>query len=138
MSEVIFLAPVAAPIVGGPAGSVYGAGHQMSIDDVVARQLQGEGKVAFRGSPARQIRPTAIAATTATISYFIDEPCLNSEVAAVGSPTFTSKFGTPTTGNGLVATNLTGLVTATTYTYRVIVYYTAGNTISINYSFTTL
>lgn len=137
MSNIVFIAPVPDPSV---TTTVYGRGHSAAFtDETWVRGLIAEGKAAYQGTPPRNPRVTALAATTATITWEVDGVCTSTRVESGTTTAYgTNTAGSPATGNGTVSANLTGLTTATTYNYRIQVVTPAGTTYSVNYTFRTL
>lgn len=136
MSNVVFLADVQDPST--PA-TVYGKGHLVNLtDEALVRSLNGDGKLALQGASVRGAAVTALGTTTATISWTVDQPCTGMKVdfgttTAYGS----SQAATPASGSGLVAANLTGLTTATTYHYRISVTVGTATTLTADGTFRT-
>ena len=136
MSNIVFLAPVPDPSV---TTTVYGRGHTGAFtDEVWIRGLMAEGKASYQGTPPRNPRVTALAATTATITWEVDGTCTSTRVESGTTTAYgTNTNGSPLTGNGTVSANLTGLTTATLYHYRIQVVTAAGTTYTVDRTFTT-
>jgi len=137
MSSIVFNAgPVVDPVT--PA-TVYGKGHAGSFtDEAFVLSLIMSGKAAYQGATIRRPRLTAIAATTATISFTVDQPC----TAMAANYGTTSAYGsnqaaTPASGSGDIVVNLTGLTTATLYHYRITVTVGTFVTLTGDLTFTT-
>lgn len=118
MSNVVFLAPQVDAVT---PTTMYGSGHQMNLtDESLCALWNNQGKVAYLGALIRGISVQPIAATTATINWFVDVPCTAMKVdygttTAYGS----SQTASPAAGVGAVTAALTLLTTATTYHYRI-------------------
>lgn len=118
MSNIVFLAPVTDP---STSTTRYAAGHSGSFtDEAQVAAWQAEGKAALQGAAPRSVRPTAIAATTATIAWTVDQTVTSTRVEYGTTTAYGSNVnGTPATGGGAVTAALTGLTTATLYHYRI-------------------
>lgn len=119
MSSVVFLADV--PDASTPT-TIYGKDNQASItDEAQIRAWQLAGKVAYLGAPPpRNVGPTVLGTTTATIGWTVDGPCTSTRIEYGTTASYgTNVNGTPATGAGAVTAALTGLTTATTYHYRI-------------------
>ena len=136
MSDVIFLADAVDPSV---ATTVYGKGHQMTMtDEVAVRTLNAQGKCALQGALVRQQRVSPIAATTATVNWTVDQACTSMSVDFGTTTAYgTNQAATPASGSGAILANLTGLVTATLYHYRINVTYGTAVTRTVDATFTT-
>jgi hypothetical protein len=112
------------------AGVVYGKGHALNFaDDVQFRVFQSEGKVASFIPAARAIGLTAVAATTATITFTVDQPAWFIRVLYGPTMAFGSQQdATPPSGVGTIVCNLTGLTMNTTYYYFVRLHDVSGST----------
>lgn len=136
MSTVVFNAPsqdAATPT------TVYGTGHQVNLtDEAFVASLLASGKAALMGAAIRRPRVTAVAATTATISFTVDQPC-TAMAANYGTTTAygSNQAATPAAGSGDIVVNLTGLTTATLYHYRITVTVGTAVTLTGDLTFTT-
>jgi hypothetical protein len=136
MSTITFLADV--PDAVTPT-TIYGKGHQMSLtDEALVASLNNQGKVALMGAVIRNVRVTAVAATTATIAFTVDQPCTGM-AANYGTTTAygSTQAATPASGSGDIVVNLTGLTTATLYHYRITVTVGSATTLTGDLTFTT-
>jgi hypothetical protein len=136
MSTITFLADV--PDAVTPT-TIYGKGHQMSMtDEALVASLNNQGKVALMGAAIRNVRVTAVAATTATIAFTVDQSCTGM-AANYGTTTAygSTQAATPATGSGDIVVNLTGLTTATLYHYRISVTVGSATTLTADATFTT-
>src|SRR5262245_25484073 len=136
MSTIIVLAPVRDPVT---TTTIYGPDAVMSITDelwVAARNA--EGKVALAGAAIRQVRASAIAATTATIAWTVDQTVTSTRVEYGTTTSYgTNVNGSPLTGGGPVTAGLTGLTTATLYHYRIQTVQGTATTYTPDLTFTT-
>jgi len=138
MSRIIFLAAQKDAVT---ATTVYGRDHQMDLaDEALVALWNNQGKVALMGVAIRGARVSAVAATTATIAWTVDQTATGMKVdygttTAYGS----SQAATPASGSGAIVANLTGLTTATLYHYRISTTSPSGAvTLSPDMTFTTL
>lgn len=136
MSNIVFVAPAVDPVT---PTTVYGRGHSGSFtDEAQVAAWQREGKVAYQGVVPRKPRVTAVAATTATITWDVDQACTSTRVESGTTTAYgTNTNGSPLTGGGTVSANLTGLTTATLYHYRIQVVSPAGTSYTTDFTFTT-
>jgi hypothetical protein len=136
VSNVVFLATVQDP---STPTTVYGKGHQANLaDENLVRALTADGKASLMGAYVRRPRVTAIAATTATISFTVDQACTGMRADYGTSTSYgSSQAATPAAGAGDVVVNLTGLTTATLYHYRISVTVGAYTTLTPDATFTT-
>jgi hypothetical protein len=136
MSRVIFLTDV--PDASVPT-TIYGKDHQADITDEAWVQARvREGKLALMGAAIRQSSVSPLGTTTATVNWYVDQPCTAMKVdygttTAYGS----SQAATPAAGSGAILANLTGLTTATTYHYRISVTVGTAVTLSADLTFRT-
>src|SRR5262245_852544 len=136
MSSIVFLAPSVDSVT---PTTIHGAGHAASItDEVYVASLIRDGKAAYQGAWIRRPRVTAIAATTATISFTVDQAC-TAMAANYGTTTAygSTQAATPASGSGDIVVNLTGLTTATLYHYRITVTVGTFVTLTGDLTFTT-
>jgi len=136
VSSVVFLADVPDPVT---PTTIYGRGHQGSpTDEAWIRSLVQDGKAAYQGATIRRPRVTAVAATTATISFTVDQACTGM-AANYGTTTAygSTQAATPASGSGDIVVNLTGLTTATLYHYRITVTVGTYTTLTGDLTFTT-
>jgi hypothetical protein len=136
MSNIVFLAPSVDSVT---ATTVHGAGHAASItDEAYVASLIASGKAAYQGATVRKPRVTAVAATTATLAFTVDQPC-TAMAANYGTTTAygSTQAATPATGSGDIVVNLTGLTTATLYHYRITVTVGTAVTLTGDFTFTT-
>src|SRR4029453_15330418 len=110
MSRVIFLANAKDSVT---ATTVYGVDHQADLtDEAFVRSLISQGKAALMGADVRQVRTTAIATTTATIAWTVDQTVTSTRVEYGTTTSYgTNVNGSPLTGGGAVTANLTSLTT---------------------------
>ena len=136
MSNIVFLADVPDPVTGT---TIYGRNHSAAfIDEAWIRGLIAEGKAAYQGVAPRNPRVTALGTTTATITWEVDGACTSTRVESGTTTAYgTNTAGSPATGNGTVAANLTGLTTGTNYNYRIQVVSPSGTTYTTNLTFRT-
>jgi len=136
VSRVIFLAGAQDSVT---PTTYYGVGHQADLtDENFVRSLIAQGKAALMGVPVRQVNVTAIAATTATINFVVDQACTGMKADYGTSTAYgSSQAATPASGSGAIAVNLTGLTTATTYHFRISVTCNGNTTLSVDYTFRT-
>jgi hypothetical protein len=136
MSRVIFLANAKDSVT---ATIVYGVDHQADLtDEVFVRSLISQGKAALMGADVRQVRTTAIATTTATIAWTVDQTVTSTRVEYGTTTSYgTNVNGSPLTGGGAVTANLTSLTTATLYHYRIQTVQAGFTTYSPDFTFTT-
>jgi len=136
MSRVIFLADQKDAVT---ATTVYGKDHQLDLtDETLVRLWNNQGKVALMGAEPRQVRTTAIAATTATIAWTVDQTVTSTRVEYGTTTAYgTNVNGSPLTGGGPVTANLTSLTTATLYHYRIQTVQGGFTTYSPDFTFTT-
>ncbi len=137
MSNIVFLAPAVDSVT---ATTVHGAGHAASItDEAYVASLIASGKAAYQGAGIRGIYVAPIATTTATVNFYVDQPCTAMAVkygttTAIGS----TQAATPASGQGAVTAALTALTTGTLYYYAVTVTYGSFVTQSPTSTFRTL
>lgn len=137
MSNIVFLAPSVDSVT---PTTIYGAGHAASVtDEAYVQRLINDGKAAYQGATPRGIYVAPIATTTATVNFYVDQPCTSMAVkygttTALGS----TQAATPASGQGAVTGALTGLTTGTTYYYAVTVTYGTYVSQSGTYTFRTL
>jgi hypothetical protein len=137
MSDITFIAEVPDPSV---STTVYGKGHKTSAitDESQIMVWRNQGKAMLLGAPPRAAGPTAIAATTATISYTVDGATTSNGIdwgttTAYGS----SGTGSPAGGGGVCTVSLSSLTTKTTYHYRVKTVNANGTVYTPDLTFTT-
>jgi hypothetical protein len=137
MSRVIFLADAKDSVT---ATTVYGKDHQADLtDEAFVRLLINQGKAALMGADMRQVRTTAIATTTATIAWTVDQTVTSTRVEYGLTTAYgTNVNGSPLTGGGPVTANLVSLTTATLYHYRIQTVQGGVTTYSPDFIFTTL
>lgn len=119
MSNIVFLADV--PDAVTPT-TIYGKDHQGAFtDEVQIAAWRTQGKVAYMGAPPpRNIGPTALGTTTATIGWTVDGPCTSTRIEYGTTTAYgTNVNGSPLTGGGAVTAALSSLTTGTTYHYRI-------------------
>jgi len=136
VSDVIFLADAQDSVT---PTTYYGKDHQATLsDENFVRSLIRQGKAALMGSSIRQQRVTPIAATTATVNWTVDQACTAMSVDFGTTTAYgTNQVATPAAGSGAIVANLTGLVTATLYHYRINVTCGTAVTRSVDATFTT-
>lgn len=118
MSDVVFLANAQDSVT---PTTYYGKDHQATLtDESFVRSLIRQGKAALLGASIRGQRVAPIATTTATINWIVDQTCSAMSVDFGTTTAYgTNVAATPASGSGAIVANLTGLVTATLYHYRI-------------------
>lgn len=129
MSEVWLLVPYKA----AATNTVYGAGHMYStLNETETILLRNDGKAALVSAEARQVVVTALATTTATIQWVMDQSAAGGSRVEYGTTTSlgSTTQGTPSSGvgPGVCSANLTGLTTGTLYYFRITTGDAAGKT----------
>ena len=136
MSRIIFLADQKDAVT---ATTIYGKDHQLDLaDEALVRLWSNQGKIALMGADMRQVRVSAVAATTATIAWTVDQTVTSTRVEYGLTTAYgTNVNGSPLTGGGPVTASLSGLTTATLYHYRIQTVQGGNTTYSPDLTFTT-
>lgn len=147
MSHVILLAPLSMGAVAAASALMFGKDAAIWTESLATppteaqvRLWQADGKLSYTVPPARSILVASITATTAQITWVVDQPSATMRVKYGPTTALAStQAATPAIGVGAVVCNLTGLTTATPYFYSVQVFdlTSAYGSFSPTYTFTT-